>query len=105
MDLPHADPKLLNLALQLSLEWGPHYRKPIRSRLRKLCPDVTPAQADELDVFARKTREWAHELIARSFGDGAPPEQSRAQIAEALPWIDASTLRRLWGQGCFYAVK
>jgi hypothetical protein len=106
MDAPQVDPKLLNLALELSLEFGPTWRQPIQSRLLERRPDVTTAQADELDAFARRARDWAHELIARSLNDGVPPEQeARKTISDALPWLEAETFARLWSQGCYYAQK
>jgi hypothetical protein len=106
MDAPHVDPKLLNLALELSLEFGSAWRQPIQNRLRERCPDVTTAQADELDAFARRTRDWAHDLIARSLNDGVPPAQeARQTISDSLPWIDASTFAQLWSQGSYYARK
>jgi hypothetical protein len=66
MDAPHVEPELLSLALELSLEFGPAWRQPIQSRLLERCPDITTAQADELNVFARRTRDWAHDIISRS---------------------------------------
>jgi hypothetical protein len=106
MDTPSAAPDLLDLALQLSLEWGPAWLQPIQGRLRARRPDVRAAQADELDVFARSTRDWAHRLIARTVRDGVPSEQvARQTIADALPWMGPSTFKLLWTQGVYYAMR
>jgi hypothetical protein len=106
MDAPNVDPELLNLALDLSLEFGPAWRQPIQSRLRNRRPQVTVAQADELDTFARRARDWAHELITRSLNGGVPTqEEAKRTISLAMPWIDSTTFARLWSQGCYYAMK
>ena len=106
MQALQVDRNLLNLALDLSLEFGPAWLQPIQHRLRERRPDVTAAQADELDAFARSTRDWAHELIARSLNDGAPSEdEARKTISDTLPWIESETFARLWNQGCYYARK
>jgi hypothetical protein len=103
---PPIERALLNLALGLSLEFGPNWLKPIQPRLQHERPDVTSAQADELDAFARGTRDWAHDLIGRSLGTGVPGEtEARRMIVRSLPWIDDATFEHLWSQGVYYALK
>jgi hypothetical protein len=103
MRTPRVEPELLNLALELSLEWGESWRLPIQSRLLERRPQMDPSLADQLDAFARDARVWAHEIIASS-GPTAE-EHARRTILDALPWIDESTFAHLWSQGQYYARK
>jgi predicted PurR-regulated permease PerM len=106
MHAPAADPDVLNLALELSLEFGPNWRKPIQERLRAQRPQMASALADELDAYARQVRDWAHDVIARAATrDTAGEEQARDTIRRAVPWIDEPTLAHLWSQGVYYARK
>jgi hypothetical protein len=95
--------KLLNLALNLSLEFGENWRKPIQPRLLDRWPGLTEAEANELDEIARGTRDWAHNLMY-----DAPASSDQvliARIRQARPWIDDATFGHLWSQGCYYRLK
>ena len=97
---------MLNIALNLSLEFGPDWRKPIQERLRSQCPDVTQQQADDLNAVVTSARDWAHELIRSTVNErGSNEDQARGEIRLRYPWIDEETLGRLWSQGMYYAMK
>jgi hypothetical protein len=99
-------PALLNLAMELSLEFGPDWLKPIQSRLLQRCPDLTTEEADALDAFARSARDRAHALINDVINQGRPSEgEARELIRTEHPWLSESTFERLWSQGCYYAMK
>ena len=48
---------ILNKAMDLCLEFGENWRKPVDVRLQKLYPDISQEKAKEIDVFVRKTRD------------------------------------------------
>jgi hypothetical protein len=92
--------------MNLSLEFGQHWRQSIAERLRCKYPALSGADAEHLDAFAAKNRDWAHGLIASCMLDGTPIEaDARQQIMSACPWLDAEAMERLWNQGCYYAMK
>lgn len=100
------DPGLLNLALELSLEFGPNWLKPIQSRLLQRRPDLTTEEADALDTFARSARDSAHALIYGVMNEGSPSEhEARERVRTEHPWISDSVFEHLWSQGCYYAMK
>jgi hypothetical protein len=103
---PTSDPLVLNLALNLSLEFGPEWRKPIQARLRLKVPALSESDADELNRISASTRDNAHALIERSVHQGTPAEdEARRELREAYPWIDDETLLRLWNQGLYFAMR
>jgi hypothetical protein len=106
MAIPTSDPLLLNLALNLSLEFGPEWRKPIQARLRLKVPALSESDADELDRISTSIRDTAHAFIERSLQQGTLTEdEARRELRDTYPWIDDETLLRLWNQGLYFAMK
>ena len=100
------DPVLLNEAMNLCLEFGEHWRQPIVGRLLKTHPELDQPAAEALDRSVRGIRDWAHKLIASCMLEGTPTEvDTRQQILDTCPWLDAKTMERLWSQGCYYVMK
>lgn len=100
------DPLLLNVAMNLALEFGSEWRQRISERLLQRHPKLAAADAEELSRFVADARDWAHGVVASCVLEGSPTEaEARRQIGNAYPWLDESTLNRLWNQGCYYAMK
>ena len=101
------DSDTLNLSLSLAMEWGDDWLKPIQSRLKKLRPDLTPAQRRECNAIAQSAMKTGHKLVfdflkADSESDF---EGWSTALLDAFPWISDANLSQCFSQGIYYARK
>ncbi len=52
------DEQILNVGLDLALEWGMNWLQPIQERLAARFPPLTPAQLDSYDQLCREVMNW-----------------------------------------------
>lgn len=61
--IAHLAPEILNTALDMSLEWGENFRKPIDDRIREKYPQLTVEDAAALRVWCEQVRDEAFALV------------------------------------------
>jgi hypothetical protein len=54
MKIKDFDSNILNMSLELTLEWGEHWLAPIQDRIMLKLPSLSLNQADFLDLFSKK---------------------------------------------------
>ncbi|MBI5652191.1 MAG: hypothetical protein HZC40_17380 [Chloroflexi bacterium] len=100
------DDAIANTALDLSLEWGPNFGKPIQDRLLKKFPTITRARADELDQFCKEVKKFAFDLYYDQVMPGKMRQDAaQAKIKQRYPFLNRANLSRLDTQGMYYAHK
>ncbi len=100
------DAAILDAALNLSLDFGVNWRRPVAGQLLVLFPKLSKSEAEEVDRFVRALRDWAHGIIATYVQSHQPTESEvRREIEKRCSWAEISTLNKLWDQGVYYAHK
>ena len=103
--------EILNYGLQLSMEFGQNWLKPINERLATKFPDLLPQQLEEYNVLCKKVHQIAHRFIAENpirsdegieFVDF---HQFRQFIQKQYSWLSSANVQRLYSQSCYYAYK
>ncbi|CAG0974863.1 hypothetical protein ANRL3_01740 [Anaerolineae bacterium] len=101
-----SDDKIANAALNLSLEWGENFGKPINARLIKMFPQVSETRAAELDRLCKEIKRYAFDLYYDMVAANTMNEWTVQQkIKTRYPFLDKDNLRRLGTQGMYYAHK
>lgn len=95
--------RVFNDALTLSLEWGENFHKPIQERLRHAYPNLSQAEADELDRLCREIASYAFGQIERAYIKEISEAKATTNIKARYPLLDGESLARLWSQGQYYA--
>ena len=109
--------ELLNISLDLAMEWGENWLKPIHSRLKKLYPNLSLSERNSYNKIAQESMKFGHSL-AKDYikvyynhpnktiaveNDLKSNFESKMKIK--YPWINDSNLSRVFSQGCYYAMK
>jgi hypothetical protein len=104
------DQNILNVGLDFALEFGPNWLAPIQDRLASQFPSLTPAELDAYERTCREVMNFGHKLVPTVVTSlDISTEQAFARFTELLhqryEWISEDHLRRLFSQGCYYALK
>lgn len=94
---------IFNAALELSLEWGENFHKPIQERLRAAYPSVTQEEADDLDKVCREAQYYAFGQIEQAYTKQISDADASTNILARYPLLDQQSMGRLWSQGQYYA--
>ena len=105
INISHVAPELLNLALDMSLEWGENWFQPINERIRAAHPELSADDAQTLDDWCVEAREFAYAEVEKWVT--LEVENKAAQAMETTrqkyPQINEPNLSHLYGQGMYYA--
>ncbi len=99
---------MLNIALDLALEWGEDWLEPVQSRLTKHYPQLS---AEELDIYndtVQKVMRFGWEAIeGLDFMNASKAafEQFKGKVLQTYPWITEKNLSHMFSQSCYYALK
>lgn len=99
---------LLNQGLDLAMEWGSDWLKPIQERLAQRQPTLTAAERDEINAICQAAMRYGHQTVyalAEANGNNARREDFDAAMHSRYPWVDADNRARLFSQGMYYAWK
>lgn len=102
---PSASHELVNAAMKLSLEWGADFGKPIQARLMKMFPEVTQAQADELEELCKQIKRFSFDLYFQVPAGKMTDSGVQAKIREHYPFLSHEVVQRISVQGMYYAHK
>ena len=100
-----SDNEVINAAMDLSLEWGANYGKPIQERLLKLYPNLTQAQADEMESLCKEIKRFSFDLYFLVPEGKMTDAGVQAKIHERYPFLNSKIIQRISTQGMYYAHK
>ena len=105
VDVSPFSAELLNVALDMSLEWGKNWFAPIQDRIREAYPELSPEDADILDSWCIEAREYAYALVEEEYPMALRNEKGTAmdRVQQKYPQIDKKNLSHLYSQGMYYA--
>lgn len=100
--------EVLNAGLNLAMEWGEDWLKPIQDRLGLLYPAMSQAERDEANSTCQAAMKFGHgsvyELASASGKDTKASDFERI-MKHRYSWVDSRNLARLFNQGMYYAWK
>ena len=105
VDVARFAPELLNVALDMSLEWGENWLAPIHERIREAYPELSLEDADVLNHWCIEAREYAYALVEEEYPMTLRNEKGTAmdRVQQKYPQIDGKNLSHLYSQGMYYA--
>lgn len=104
------DPAILNKGLDLAMEFGQNWLRPIQSRLAGLFPRLSKEEFDEYDRICREAMKYGHAKLRVCWREAKADKPQafqffRRDIHALYPWVSESNLSQLFSQGCYYAYK
>ena len=103
--------EILNTALEMSMEFGENWLKPIHERLHKKYPDISSEDLDKLNSICKKVNQFANNYVYKG-GSVINGEiefvnfnQFKKDILLKYSWITENNLSHLYSQSCYYARK
>ena len=96
---------MLNVALEMSLEWGENWLAPIQQRIQKAYPELTAGDADILNLWCIEVRKHAFALVKEEYPLAMANKDGTAmkRVKQEYPQINSENLARLYNQGMYYA--
>jgi hypothetical protein len=98
-----SDDELLDLAIEVSLEWGPQMSRPVIDRIVERAPEVSRERAAELEARARAITSDGFALAERAYHGEMSYDDGRAELGKRYPRIASTVLDHIWYQGGYYA--
>jgi hypothetical protein len=93
----------LNIALAMSLEWGPVRARSLTERLRERFPNHTAEQIAAMEQQCNAIESVAWREIERVYLNQITKRAADSTIFGAFPLISEENLSSLWTQGQYYA--
>ncbi|HEX6372835.1 MAG TPA: hypothetical protein VF006_28190 [Longimicrobium sp.] len=108
--MPDQRPEILNVGLDLAMEFGASWLQPIQPRLAKRHPELTAEELDAYEATCRAAMTWAQLQVPELWhAAGGKEREARrlfeTSVGERYPWISAGNLSHLFTQGRYYAWK
>ncbi|KFC22242.1 hypothetical protein [Epilithonimonas lactis] len=103
--------EILNVALNMSMEFGENWLKPIHERLNKKYPEISSENLEKINSICKEVNKFANDYVYES-GSVINQEISfvdfnifKDDILLKYSWISKNNLNRLYNQSCYYAMK
>jgi len=106
---------ILNTGLDMAMEFGEDFRKPIQQRLSKKYSSLSAEQLDHYNLVCTSAMESGFKFVDSILEPLAALNQtiSEANLKKQLfhhmksnyPWINKDNLDRLYSQSCYFAFK
>lgn len=103
--------EILNVALDMSMEFGENWLKPINERLHKKYPEISFDDLEKINSICKEVNKFANDYVYES-GTVINQEISfvdfnifKDDILLKYNWISENNLSRLYSQSCYYAMK
>src|SRR5262249_4877495 len=107
LDGAASESDLLNLALEIHLEWGPELGRPEAVRMAERTQGVDPERIEALLAEAANAASLAFGIVEEGWGDGSHSEaltvDARAAVERDHPWVDDDNMSHVLSQACYYA--
>lgn len=103
--------EIANYGLNLSMEFGENWLKPINERLNIKYPDLLPIELEEYDKLCKEVNNYSNNFILENPVKNnkeiifLPFNSFKQDISKKYPWINEENLKRLYSQSCYYAWK
>ena len=104
------DDALLNEGLDLALEWGANWLKPINERLAERHPAMSAEELEAANKACQQAMYAGFDQVVASLRAANRSEAiARGDYERAMrarfAWISQANLGRVFSQGCYYAWK
>ena len=99
---------LLNEGLDLAMEWGKNWLKPIQERLAVRHPELSQDELNEINATCQSTMKFGHDYVYNlALKTGKDTKKSDLELAmqSRYPWVNAKNISHLFSQGMYYAWK
>ena len=103
--------EILNIALDMSMEFGENWLKPINDRLHKKYPEISSEDLEAINSICKEVNKFANDYVYKS-GSVINKEISfvdfkkfKVDILLKYIWISESNLSHLYSQSYYYAMK
>jgi hypothetical protein len=96
----------LNQGLNMALEWGENFGKPIGPRLAALYPELSAEQLEKCEKVCEEVKSFAFQVLYELYGAGhkdPTAAQYHNVVRAKYPWVSSENLSRLLTQGRYYA--
>ncbi len=102
VDVSHFAPELLNRALDLSLEWGENWMKPINERIRAAYPELTEADSQTLNSWCAEASKFAHAKVEKWYALEVEDKAAKAMetTRQKYPQINEHNLSHCMIRAC-----
>jgi len=107
--------EILNLSVDLALEWGQNWNQPIHTRLAKKLPNLTSIELDELNRKSKEVLSTGFEIVRTTLekltdkGETIREKDLKADFENELialyPWISRRNIKSICNQGLYYSWK
>lgn len=107
--------EILNLSVDLALEWGQNWNQPIHARLAKKLPTLTSKELDDLNSKSKEVLSTGFEIVRTTLekltdkGETIREKDLKADFEKELtalyPWISHTNIKRISNQGLYYSWK
>lgn len=104
------DAHILNVGLDLAMEFGENWLRPIQQRLAVAFETLTPAELDAYDSICREVMAFCEQQVRARWKEAAGNEAEarrlfKIAVLDRHPWVADEHLSRLFSQGRYYAWK
>lgn len=109
------DPKILNTALSLALEFGRNLNQPVQARLQAEYPYLWKAQLDEYNQVASTAAAAGKSYVYKTLERLAVRRASISSrelkaglekfLRDKYPWINGRNIDHVYSQGVYYAYR
>lgn len=106
MPASEPSPEVLNAGLELALEWGQNFGKPVGPRLAVLHPELSAGQLEACELLCQEAKYFAFRVLYDLYEQGykdPSTQQYHQPVLDKYPWISGENLNRLLTQGRYYA--
>lgn len=103
--------EILNVALDMSMEFGENWLKPINEGIHKKYPNISSEDLEKLNSICKKVNQFANNYVYENVSviNGEIKfvnfDKFKNDILLKYNWISKSNLNRLYSQSCYYAMK
>ena len=103
--------EIANDGLNLSMEFGENWLKPINERLSKKYSELLPVELEKYNKLCKDVNTYANDFILNNpvkHNDELiflPFEKFKKVIHKKYAWINEDNLKQLYSQSCYYAWK
>ncbi len=97
--------EVLNLALELTTEWGANFRKPIFERLQRAYPEIGAEQAEKIQKYCREAESYMYALGEKELNGEISEADMVFTAQRQYPWVKTKHWYRLKNIAMFYARK
>ena len=96
---------ILNVAMNLTLEWGKNWLSPVDDRLKGFFPNIGDDKAKRIDTYIKETRNDIFNIIEQYYLKELSDTQMKLKIKDKYPFMNNDNYTRLLSQGMYYAWK